>query len=245
MNESLAVYLNLDVENVVENEELIKKIDELLLTVGLKYSGVMNMYVPVDGQKRDQVIFKAEKLLRNTEWLKDILDFTLVGTVTRACSMEEIKTDMMLNPSPEKLWYYEQYYQRTRQLPHAIVVDENRQLRDGYISYLLAKKYDVQADVCKMVSGQPLRKIVKGMHVVFSNGKWRQKSNKRYIWIYTLKKPVVPGDILLVNTKRGKACICVDRIEYVAGQGFCSKYNTVKKHMNMRMEEGEDTNHGK
>lgn len=59
------------------------------------------------------------------------------------------------------------------------------------------------------------------------------------------KKPVVPGDILLVNTSKGRAYICVDRIQYVAGQSFCSRYNTVKKHMNMRMEEGEDTNYGK
>ena len=52
---------------------------------------------------------------------------------------------MMLDSSPEKLWYYEKYYQKKHQLPHAIVVDENKQLRDGYISYLLAKKYNVRA----------------------------------------------------------------------------------------------------
>ena len=49
----------------------------------------------------------------------------------------------------------------------------------------------------------------------------------------------------MVNTKKGRAYICVDRIEYAAGQGFCSRYNTVKKHMNVRMEEGEDTKDGK
>ena len=183
--------------------------------------------------------------MRNTDWLKDILSHILIGTITNACPIEEIQTDMMSNPSSEKWGYYEQYYQKTKQLPHAIVVDENKQLRDGYVSYLLAKKYGVQAEVCGMVSGQPLRKIVKGRHVVLSNGKWKKKSNKRYIWIYTLKNPVVPGDILLVNTKKGRAYICVDRIEYAAGQGFCSRYNTVKKHMNMRMEEGEYTNDGK
>ena len=67
---------------------------------------------------------------------------------------------MMLDSSPEKLWYYEKYYQKKHQLPHAIVVDENKQLRDGYISYLLAKKYNVRADVCEMISGQPMRKIM-------------------------------------------------------------------------------------
>lgn len=211
----------------------------------MKYSGIMNLYTSIDEQKRDQTVFRAENLLRNTDWLKDILSHISIGTITNACLLDEIQTDLMSNPSPEKLWYYERYYQETKQLPHAIAVDENKQLRDGYISYLLAKKYDARAEICEMVSGQPLRKIVKGRHVVFSDGKWRQKSNKRYIWIYTLKEPVVPGDILLVNTKKGRAYICVDRIEYVAGQGFCSRYNTVKQHMNMCMEEGKDTNHGK
>ncbi|MFR3385672.1 MAG: hypothetical protein ACLTST_04015 [Lachnospiraceae bacterium] len=31
MNEALAVYLNLNLENVVENEKFIRRIDELLL----------------------------------------------------------------------------------------------------------------------------------------------------------------------------------------------------------------------
>lgn len=137
----------------------------------------------------------------------------------------------------------EQYYQKIKKLPHAIVVDEDRQLRDGYISYLLAKKYNVHADICVMVSGQPLRKIVRGMHVKFSDGKWRKKSGKRYIWTYTLKSPVVPGDILMVNTKTGKDFICADKIEYATGK-FCSKYKKVRKHLHIRMEE-ENTNYEK
>lgn len=163
MNDSLSVYLNLDMENRSRNEEVIRRIDELLLTVGMKYSDIMNIYVPVDRKKRDQAVFQAEELLRATDWLKDILAYTMVGTLTNACPVKEILTDRRSNPFPEKLWYYEQYYQKTGQLPHAIVVDENKQLRDGYISWLLAQKYDVQTDVYEMVSEQPLRKIVKGM----------------------------------------------------------------------------------
>ena len=243
MNETLEVYLNLDMENEQENEELIRKIDELLLSAGMKYSGIANMYLPVDRKNRDTAVFCAEKLLKNTDRLKNILSHTAVGTLIDACSMAEIRTDMMSNPSQEKIWYYEQYYQKTKKLPHAIVVDEERQLRDGYISYLLAKKYNVHADICEMVSGQPLRKIVKGMHVKFSDGKWRKKGRKQYIWSYTLKVPVVPGDILMVNTKAGKAFVCVDKIEYAAGK-FCSKYRKVRKHLNIHMEE-ENTNYEK
>lgn len=245
MNESLAVYLNLDLDKRSENEALIERIDELLLTVGMKYSGIRNMYIPVDRKERDQIVFLAEEKLREVDWLKGILEFTMVGTLTSACPIEEIRTDAMSNPAPEKLWYYEQYYQKTGQLPHAVVVDEEKQIRDGYISYLLAKKYDANVDICEMVSGQPLRKVVRGKHVEFSGEKWRKKSDKRYNWIYTLKAPVVPGDILLVNTKMGADFICVDRIDYIAGHKFCSQYKKVRKHMNMHMEEGKGTGYEK
>lgn len=239
MNESLAVYLNLDMEKEQENETLIEKIDELLLTVGMKYSGLMNLYIPVDKEKRDEAVFQAEEVLRNTDWLKGILAYTMAGTLADVCPLEKIRTGAMLNPSPEKLWYYEQYYQKTKKLPHAIVVDENRQLRDGYISYLLAGKYKARAEVYETVSGQPLRKIVKGRHVEFTKGKWKKKSDKPYIWIYTLRAPVVPGNILLVNTKNGADFICVDSVDYIAGHRFCSKYKKVRKHMDMHMEEGD------
>lgn len=244
MNECLTVYLKLDMEKSAENEELIERIDELLLTVGMKYSGVMNMYIPVDRQNRDQAVFRAEELLMNTDWLRDILAYKEIGQMTNACPMEMIQTDMMSHPSQEKLWYYEQYYQKKHKLPHAVVVDENKQLRDGYISYLLAKKYNVSVDVCEMVSGQPLRKIVIGTHVKFTKGNWRKKDKKRYVWIYALKEPVIPGDILLVKTTRGTDFICVDSINYAAGKEFCSKYKKVEKHLHVHMEEG-DTNYGK
>ena len=42
MNDSLSVFLNLDIEKQDENEALIRRIDELLLTVGMKYSGFFN-----------------------------------------------------------------------------------------------------------------------------------------------------------------------------------------------------------
>lgn len=113
------------------------------------------------------------------------------------------------------------------------------------VCYLLAKKYDARAEICEALSGQPLKKIVKGRHVEFSDGKWRKKGDKHYTWIYTLKAPVVPGDILLVDTSAGPDFICVDRIDYTAGTDFCSKYKKVKKHMNMHMEEEEDINYEK
>ena len=48
MNETLEIYLNLDMDNEQENEELIRKIDDLLLSAGMNYSGIANMYLPVE-----------------------------------------------------------------------------------------------------------------------------------------------------------------------------------------------------
>ncbi len=47
MNDGLCVFLHLDEKQPEENEKLIERIDELLLTVGMKYCGVGNMYIPV------------------------------------------------------------------------------------------------------------------------------------------------------------------------------------------------------
>ena len=66
MNETLSVYLNLNMEE--EDEALIERIDQLLLTVGLKYIEI--------------------------------------GTWTNVCPIEQIQTDRMKKPSPDKLQYY-------------------------------------------------------------------------------------------------------------------------------------------
>ena len=102
MNELLSVSLNLTPEECCKNEDLLKKIDELLLTAGMRYSGIMNLYAPVDHQKRDQTVFRAEELLRNTDWLKGILAYTSTGTLTNACPLGEIQTDLMSIPLPIK-----------------------------------------------------------------------------------------------------------------------------------------------
>lgn len=118
-----------------------------------------------------------------------------------------------------------------------LIVDETGQLRDGYISYLLARKYKLVPDIYETFSNQPLKKLVIGTRVKLCDDKWKRKGNKRYSWIYAKKHPVVPGDILQVNTKHGRDFICVDKINYVTGREFCGIYKKVRWHMNMRLEE--------
>ncbi len=44
-----------------------------------------------------------------------------------------------------------------------------------------------------------------------------------------MKETVIPGDILLVNTRKGSAYMQVLRIEYITGKTNCAKYKRAKK----------------
>lgn len=236
MNDGLCVFLRLDANTSEESEKLIQRVDELLLTVGMKYCGVGNLYIPIHTEERDRVVFLAIQLLKNTEWLKNLLIGTPIASIEGICPLDKVLTKGMAEPDKEKIRYYEEYYVASRKLPHAIIVDETGQLRDGYISYLLARKYKVTPAICEAFSNQPLRKLVVGTHVKFCEGKWKKKSNRKYSWIYTKKQPVIPGDILQVHTKHGLDFMCVDRIDYVTGKEFCNMYKKVRRHMNRRLE---------
>ncbi|MCI8932732.1 MAG: hypothetical protein HFI02_16175 [Lachnospiraceae bacterium] len=235
MNEGLTIFLNIDREKADENEELVRRIDEFLENFGIKYSGVENIYCPVDRTGRDDAISAACRALSGVVWLKGKLAYVSVMNMTNVCSMEEIRPDDMEKPSESKLEYYEKFYQESNSLAHGIVVDENRQLRDGYISYIIAQKYGINPSIYEAFAKQPLKKVIKGRHVVRMEGEWKVKSNKFYCWNYTLKNPVVPGDILKADTKNGKAFVCVDRIEYVTGKEFCEEYRDIIKHMGKRI----------
>lgn len=235
MNEGLAVFLDLDERERKENRALIKRIDALLLEYGIKYSGIRNLYIPIDGKGRDQTVFDACRALREADWLKGRLVCIPIMQRTNACSIEEICVENMAEPAAEKLEYYEQYYQETHKLAHGIIVDEDKRLRDGYISYLLAKKYGVRPDIYEALAGQPLRKLISGQHVARSGDTWKVGSTKVYHWNYAIKDPVVPGDILLVEAKKGFAYIRVEEIAYTTGEAFCMEHRSVIKHMKERM----------
>ena len=60
--------------------------------------------------------------------------------------LESVDVSLMMEPAEWKYRYYEQYYFKTGRLPFGILVDENRVLRDGYISYLLWRTYSVEPE---------------------------------------------------------------------------------------------------
>lgn len=231
MNEALAVFLNLDVQKLAENNAFIERIDELLLQSGVKYTGFNNMYRPVEMRDRDAAVFAACRLLKETDWLKDKLaDISIINRLD-VCSMDRIRFEDMSEPSAAKLEYYENYYRKSHKLAHGIVVDEHGKMRDGYTSYLIAQKYGLHPDIYEAFSGQPLMKIVRGRHIFRDRAEWKVKSDKFYTWNYTLKAPVVPGDVLKVRTQKGKAFMCVEEIHYITGKDFCQEHRNVIRHM--------------
>lgn len=231
MNEGLAVFLNLGEGKSKENEELIKRIDELLLDHGIEYTGIGNMYRPADSGDRDRAVFNACRALNEADWLKDKLaDISIMNRID-ACPLDQIKSEHMSEPSASKIEYYEKYYQKSHMLAQGIIIDENRRIRDGYTSFIIAKKYGIRPNIYEAFAKQPLRKIVRGRHVFWDGDEWQVKSNKIYAWNYTLKRPVVPGDILQVQTKKGQDFICVHEIGYVTGKEFCAEHRKVIRHL--------------
>lgn len=236
MNEGMAVFLNFGEKERKELDAFIGKVDDLLLQYGIVYTGFRNIYRPLNGSQRDHDVYMAVNALENTPWLKDRLDHISIMHQANACSLKEIRRDNMTRPSSAKLRYYESYYLSSRKLAHSIIVDENRQLRDGYISYILAGKYGLRPDIYQAFSAQPLRKVIRGKHVSRDSEGWKIKSDKIYSWNYLLKKPVVPGDILQVQTKKGASYVCVSAIDYAAGKEFCENYSDVIKHTGARFQ---------
>lgn len=241
MNEAMYIYLKIDKMDENELEEKITQMDKMLMNIGVKYSGIGNMYVSTNRRNRDNIIFEAYKELKKCEWLKEIFDHVSIGNEYYSGSLDKIDCSQMKPPLDYKIKYYEEYYKKTGKLPHKILIDENYQIIDGYISYLLARKYNIKYEigyeplVYFAESGVCHKKIVIGRHVVFNDEDIAVTGKRYYHWFYNKKTPVVPGDILLARTAKGKAYIVVDKIDYAMGSKECSLYKDVIRNTGKRI----------
>lgn len=153
--------------------------------------------------------------------------------------MSEMLTQRMSEPGEQRMQYYEEYYIDKKKFPHAIVLNENREIQDGYITYLLAVKYDAVPPVVEVLQGQKVKKVVFGTHIRKTECGWEKCSKKVYRWIYNLKHPVVTGDILKVQTSKGRAYIQVTDIDYAVLEEAGSSCKKVKRHTGQRYQEAE------
>ncbi len=227
MKESVFIYFDA-VTDSTELSEIFVKLDSLLLEIGWKYSGIHNMYIPLAGKSSDIIYDDLVENVNRTEWLKRLKPRIEAFSLTNYCGLRDIKVGNMAYPKIDKLKRYRDYYKKCHKFAHGIVVDENNKLRDGYTTYIIANEEGAKADVLCIDSSVKYKKIVSGKHVVFDGEKYEQCSDKVYSWRYELKEPVVPGDILLANTRKGKRFIKVEGISYASGKK-CFSYNSIHK----------------
>ena len=232
MNDMMQVFLDYGVDSWQERigiEKEIQYLDTLVEKHGWKYAGFANFYIPIVRETREETVSKVIEAIASDERLKKYSPKILNATLTNACNLAEVELQHMTKPGDVKYSRYETYYLKNKELAHGIIVDENKKIRDGYISYLLAKKYGCSVDIMEVPKRSAISKLVIGHHVEYNKEQntYIVKKNKRYAWIYNLKEAVVVGDILLVQTSKGHAYIQVEIITNIAGKDEISRYKKV------------------
>lgn len=232
MFDTIYVFLDYDIANLEERfgiEKEIQYLDELVGKYGWKYSGFANTYIPIVRETREETAGKVAEAIASDARLKRYSPKIMNGTLTNACALGEIDRQHMVKPSDIKYSRYEKYYLENKELAHGIIVDENKKIRDGYISYLLAKKYGCNVDIIEVPKESAISKLVIGHHVEYDMEQhtYITKTSRRYAWIYNLKEAVVVGDILLVKTSKGNAYMQVEKIINIAGKNMIARYKKV------------------
>lgn len=147
------------------------------------------------------------------------------------CPLRRIKVNCMALPRPEKIRFYENYFLETRRFAHDIIVDENKNIREGYVTYLLALKYGVRPDVFEVPASQPVQKVVKCRNVRYRERRWEVVDSRIYVWAHDLGYSVAPGDILRVSDDKGPKYVQVEEVAYEAGEEACKKLKKVLSHV--------------
>lgn len=163
-----------------------------------------------------------------TNWGKE--DNGLMRQLTN-CSLGRIRVGSMALPRPEKFRFYENYFLETRRFAHGIIVDENRNLRKGYVTYLLALKYGVRPDIFEVPASQPVQKVVQCRIARYRDWRWEVVDSRIYEWAYKLGASVAPGDILRVASDKGPVYVQVEKVTYEAGEEACMKLKNVLSHV--------------
>lgn len=153
--------------------------------------------------------------------------------LTSILNLDKINVSGMTVPKPEKLEYYERFFLEEGRFACDVVVDEAWNLRTGYVSYLLARKYGVRPQIFEIRAACPIAKVVSGRYVRYAAWEWSAAGSKWNSRVYPLKEPVVPGDILRVEAGRGTAYMLVEKVEHEAAAD-CADMQKALKHIRKR-----------
>ena len=222
MNDVMYLYFDFDPKDRMALdaiEKILPDVDMLLKQKGWEYTGFQNMYRPVKGTDPDDTFDAAVKEIKDADWLKKYKPFFMVGMLTNACGMEEIIIQGEEPLDEEKLRRYREYYGKTKEYAHGIIVDENHVLMDGYMTYLIAREEKRLPQIIQVRRGQRFRKVVVGKYV--------GGDEQRHGWYYDRGPAVVPGDVIPVPEDNGPKQLHIERVFYVAGKHDCEKYKAI------------------
>ena len=95
--------------------------------------------------------------------------------LTSILNLDKISVSGMTVPKPEKLEYYERYFLEEGRFASDVIVDEAWNLRTGYVSYLLARKYGVRPQIFEIRAACPIAKVVSGKYVQIGRASCRER----------------------------------------------------------------------
>lgn len=221
----------IDMNKVSEHtlEEVPGIIDKVLEPHHLKWC-FNNIYMVEHGYDEDLAIHNAIKDLKAMAWAESALIW-MVGYGIEELPLKKIDISNMSVPKPEKMSCYRKYVQggesATERLKHLcpIVINRENKLVDGYITYLLMKEQGIEKATCLIVErDNTMKKYVSGIHLPGNN----KSTKKEYRWKCSIDEPVVPGEILIANTRYGEKLIRVTHVG-VATSGYVATLKSIKR----------------
>ena len=93
------------------------------------------------------------------------------------------------------------------------------------VEHLLMKEHGIEKATCLIVEkDNSMKKYVSGIHLPENN----RNTKKEYRWKCSIDEPVVPGDILIANTRYGEKLIRVTHVG-VATSGYVGTLKSIKR----------------
>lgn len=173
------------------------------------------VYLVKDGWDEDRQVRRAAGALRREKTLKDQIRVGIGYEIVR-CRLDEVRTEHMKPPRRDKYEHYKAWFEGktipsdSLTCPNIMVVNERRELMDGYVTWLLMKERGMErAEFLMERSGTRLKKYVRGVHLSPKPGK---EPGKEYTWAYPLRRAVVPGDVVLAETRYGDELVRVTQV---------------------------------
>lgn len=211
----LSVRINMEKITAYTLDQIPLQIDKIIEPFHLKWL-FDNHYIVEAGYDEELEIRGAVNALESTEWMKGAVH-VFVGRETIRCRLDEINVDAMTEPDPQKMNHYRLYFKNRGiseyclTYPNVIVVNEKKELLDGYVTYLLMRERGLTWAECVLANSDvPLKKYIYGIYLPEDN---KRGSQKEYCWAYPLNQAVVPGDILLADTRYGEKLIKVTYVD--------------------------------